>query len=146
MKLYLLLFLVIIVGCIAPTKPVSICKEFPDGSYIEQFFPNLQTTNTIIKLSIYEISKLENIGKKEISKFLDGAEKIIDTSGTYQELANYLLPKIKFIQENLGPEVIIIGDDLIKFQTISTPISLKDRCYLKYQIQEDRTKVLPWIK
>lgn len=137
----------LIVGCAGmktPSAPVTVCQEFPGDSLIEKYFPDLRSANTIIKLSIYEVSKLGKIKKEEIVKFLDEADALADKA-TYDAFAVYVIAKVKYIRENMGPEIAIIGDGLIPFQGVATPISARDRCYIKYQIQQDRDKVLPWI-
>lgn len=136
--------LAMVVGCV--TKPVTVCDEFPAPSYLEQYIPDLKATNTVLKLSVYEVSKLDDISKKDIIKVLDEAEAIINKSGTWSELATYLMAKVKFLQDKYGPEIIILGDDWLPYTYIKTPIPPKDICYLKYHLQEQRNKVLPWIK
>lgn len=140
--------LALLVGCAGiktPAAPVTVCNEFPGDSLIEKYFPDLRTANTIIKLSLYEISKLAKVKKETIVKILDEADALADKA-TYADFAIFAMAKVKFIQENMGPEIAIIGDGLIPFQGVQLPISAKDRCYIKYQIQEDRNKVLPWIR
>lgn len=127
-----------------PTKS-TVCDEFPGPSLIEQYVPDLRAANTLLKLSVYEVSKLKAVQKQDIVKVLDEADAMLASSTTYQGLANYLLSKVKFVQDNFGAEVMIAGDYLVSFQSIATPISAKDICYLKYQIQDTRLRVLPWI-
>ena len=137
----------LVFGCagIKTTALVTVCQEFPGNSLIEKYFPDLRSANTLIKLSLYEVSKLAKVKKETIVKILDETEALADKA-TYADFAVYVGAKVKFIQENMGPEIAIIGDGLIPFQGVQTPISARDRCYIKYQIQEDRNKVLPWIK
>ncbi|CAK0771424.1 exported hypothetical protein [Gammaproteobacteria bacterium] len=54
----LLAIAILISGCagMKTTAPVTVCQEFPGNSLIEKYFPDLRTANTIIKLSIYEVS------------------------------------------------------------------------------------------
>jgi len=142
----LLAIAVLITGCagMKTTAPVTVCNQFPGDSLIEKYIPDLRSANTLIKLSIFEVSKLKEVQKKDIVKFLDEADALADKA-TYNDLAIYIIAKVKFIRDNMGPEVAIIGDDLLAFQNVALPISAKDRCYIKYQITEDRNKVLPWI-
>lgn len=133
-------------GVKSPSAPVTVCDSFPGDSLIEKYIPDLRTANTIIKLSIYEISKLDQVKKKDIVKILDEVENLANSSTTYNQMFVYLMSKIKYIRENMGAEIVIAGDDLIAFQDVATPISQKDICYIKYQVKEDRDKVLPWIK
>jgi len=134
-------------GCagMKTTAPVTVCNEFPGDSLIEKYIPDLRTANTLIKLSILEISRLPKIKKQDIVATLDDASAMADKS-TYNDFFTYLAAKVKFIQQNMGAEVAIIGADLVQFQGVNLPISDKDRCYIKYQIQQDRDQVLPWIK
>jgi hypothetical protein len=146
MKTLILLIccLVLISGCIS--KPSTVCQEFPLPSYIEQYIPDLKTTNSLIKISVYEVSKLDDISKKDIVKVLDEAEAIVNRSGTWNELATYLMSQIKVIQNKYGPEIMILGDDLLPFTFIKTPVPIRDVCYVRYELNELRKKVLPWIK
>ena len=139
--------LMLLAGCagIKTTAPVTVCSEFPGDSLIEKYIPDLRSANTLIKLSILEVSKLPQVKKQDIVKVLDEASALADKS-TYNDFFIYLAAKVKFIQQNMGPEVAIVGSDLVAFQNVSLPISAKDRCYIKYQIQQDRDQVLPWIK
>lgn len=122
-----------------------MCQEFPGESLIEKYIPDLRAANTLIKLSIYQISKLDKVKKSDIVKVLEEADALASRS-TYNDFFIYIASKVKWIQQNMGPEIAIMGDDLISFQGVQLPISAKDRCYIKYQIAEDRNKVLPWIK
>jgi hypothetical protein len=147
-KLFVLLAMVsLIFGCagVKVNPPVAVCQEFPGDSLIEKYMPDLRSANTLIKLSLYEVSKLGKLKKEEIVKILDEADQLADKA-TYNDFFIYVAAKVKFIRENLGPEIAIIGDGLLPFQGVALPISAKDRCYIKYQIAEDRNKVLPWIK
>ena len=137
----------LIAGCagMKTTAPVTVCQEFPGDSLIEKYFPDLRSANTLIKLSLYEVSKLAKVKKETLVKILDEADALADKA-TYNDFAVYLMAKVKFIQQNMGPEIAIIGDGLVQFQGVDLPISAKDRCYIKYQIAEDRNKVLPWIQ
>lgn len=145
--LILICLAALVAGCagMKTTAPVTVCQEFPGDSLIEKYIPDLRTANTLIKLSIYEISKLGKVKKEQIVKVLDEADQLADKA-TYNEFFVFVAAKVKWIRENVGPELVIIGDDLIAFQNVPTPISARDRCYIKYQINEDRLKVLPWIK
>jgi len=58
----------------------------------------------------------------------------------------YLLPKFRLIRENMGAEIVIVGEYFTAFADVQTPIMAKDVCYLKYHIQSQRQKVLPWIR
>lgn len=154
MKKYFAIFLSVIVfafiGCSTigvkpPAAPVTVCNEFAGPSLIEQYIPDLRSANTIIKLSLYEVSKLKAVSKSDIVKVLDEIDAMTVASTTYGQLFSYIMSKIKYVRENMGAEVMIAGDDLIKFQDIPTPLSAKDICYIKYQIADDRNKVLPWI-
>jgi hypothetical protein len=138
---------VLVAGCagMKTTAPVTVCQEFPGDSLIEKYFPDLRSANTLIKLSLYEVSKLAKVKKETLVKILDEADALADKA-TYADFAIYAMSKVKYIQENMGPEIAIIGDGLIPFQGVNLPISAKDRCYIKYQIAEDRNKVIPWIK
>lgn len=139
--------LLVVASCagVKVQAPVTVCQEFPGDSLIEKYIPDLRTANTLIKLSIYEISKLGKVKKEQIVKVLDEADALADKA-TYNEFFVFVAAKVKWIRENIGPELVIIGDDLVAFQNVPTPISARDRCYIKYQINEDRLKVLPWIK
>ena len=145
--LALLAIVILMTGCagMKTTAPVTVCSEFPGDSLIEKYIPDLRSANTLIKLSILEVSKLTQVKKQDIVKVLDEASALADKS-TYNDFFIYLAAKVKFIQQNMGPEVAIIGSDLVAFQGVALPISDKDRCYIKYQIQQDRDQVLPWIK
>jgi len=136
-----------VVGCAgvkSPSAPVTVCDQFAGPSLIEKYIPDLRAANTLIKLSVYEVSKLKAVQKKDIVKVLDEIDAMTATA-TYDQLFVYVSSKVKFIKENMGAEIMIAGDYLVSFQGIATPISPKDICYIKYQINDDRTKVLPWI-
>jgi len=139
--------MLVVVGCagVKTSAPVAVCQEFPGDSLIEKYIPDLRTANTLIKLSIYQISKLDRVKRQDIVKVLDEADALANLA-TYNEFALFVIAKVKWIRENMGPEVAILGDDLLAFQGVALPISTRDRCYIKYQIAEDRAKVLPWIK
>lgn len=143
----LLAMVALLVSCagVKVNPPITVCQEFPGDSLIEKYIPDLRSANTLIKLSLYEVSKLGKVKKEEIVRVLDEADQLADKA-TYNDFFIYVSAKVKFIRENIGPELIIIGDDLIVFQNVNLPISARDRCYIKYQIAEDRNKVLPWIK
>ena len=143
----LLAIAILIAGCagIKTTAPVTVCQEFPGDSLLEKYIPDLRSANTLIKLSLFEISKLGKVKKQEIVRVLDEADELADKS-TYNDFFIFVAAKVEFVRKNIGPELVIIGDDLIAFQGVQTPISARDRCYIKYQIAEDRNKVLPWIK
>lgn len=134
-----------ITGVKAPAAPVTVCDQFPGPSLIEQYIPDLRAANMLLKLSVYEVSRLKAVQKQDIIKVLDEADAMLAASTTYQGLATYLLAKVKFIQQNMGAEIMIAGDYLISFQNTPTAISAKDVCYIKYQIADTRAKVLPWI-
>lgn len=142
--------LLLIGGCAikgvgVPAAPVTVCDQFPGPSMIEQYIPDLRAANTLLKLSVYEVSRLQSVQKKDIVKFLDEAEAMAASTTTYSGFASYVLAKVKFIQQSMGAEVMIAGDYLITFQATATPISARDVCYIKYQIADTRAKVLPWI-
>ena len=132
-------------GVGTPAAPVTVCDQFPGPSMIEQYIPDLRAANTLLKLSVYEVSRLKAVQKKDIVKLLDEAEAMASSTTTYSGFATYVMAKVKFVQENMGAEVMIAGDYLVTFQDTATPISAKDVCYIKYQIADTRSKVLPWI-
>jgi uncharacterized ubiquitin-like protein YukD len=136
----------LMVGCagMKTQAPVTVCQEFPGDSLIEKYVPDLRTASTLIKLSVYEVSKLKQVQKEDIVKVLYEAQALSEKS-TYNDFAIYLMSKVKWIQNNMGPEIAIIGNDLLSFENVTTPISPKDQCYIKYQIADIRNKVLPWI-
>ena len=143
----LLAIMLLIAGCagVRTTAPITVCDQFAGPSLIEKYIPDLRSANTLIKLSIYEISKLKEVQKKDIVKVLDEIDAMTASATTYNQLFVYIAGKVKYIRENMGAEIMIIGDDLLLFKDVLTPISPKDICYIKYQIAEDRAKVLPWI-
>ena len=147
MKSLLILMVVMMsFGCVGKKtqEPVEICQEFPGDSLLEKYVPDLRTASTLIKLSVYEVSKLKQVQKEDIIKVLDETQLLAEKS-TYNDFAVYLMAQIKWIQKNMGPEIAIIGDDLLAFQNVNLPVSPRDQCYIKYQITDIRTKVLPWI-
>jgi hypothetical protein len=147
-KLCVVVIMMFVVGCAgvkAPSAPVTVCDEFAGPSLIEKYIPDLRAANTLLKLSVYEVSKLKAVQKKDIVKVLDEIEAMASSTTTYDQLFVYVTSKIKFVRDNMGAEIMIAGDYLTNFQGIATPISPKDICYIKYQINDDRTKVLPWI-
>lgn len=145
--LALLMIASIAVGCAGiPTRPVAVCQDAAGPSLLEQYIPDLRMADTLFKLVVLEIGRLDKVKQKDIKKVLDEAEALLDQSTTYSGLVMYLLPKFKWIRENAGAEVIIIGDYFTTFSDVSTPITPKDICYLKYHINEQRKKVLLWIQ
>jgi hypothetical protein len=99
----MLMILFFLFGCagVKTQAPVAVCQEFPGDSLIEKYIPDLRTANTLIKLSIYEVSKLSKVKKEDIVKFLDEADALASKT-TYNEMALYLMAKVKWIKENMG--------------------------------------------
>jgi hypothetical protein len=143
----LLAIMLLIAGCagVKTSAPITVCDQFAGPSLIEKYIPDMRSASTLIKLSVYEVSKLKEVQKKDIVKVLDEIDAMAGTATTYNQLFVYISSKVKYIRENMGAEIMIIGDDLLLFQDVATPISPKDFCYIKYQISEIRLKVLPWI-
>lgn len=145
------LFLVVAIGmaCVAascPVKPVSVCQDVPGESYLEKWIPDLKLAGTLFKLGVLEIGRLEEVKQKDIAKVLDEAEAFLNAAPTYDGFYMYLLPKFQWVRDNMGGEVVIIGDYFTDFQGVATPIFPRDICYLKYHINDQRKNVLPWIR
>jgi hypothetical protein len=132
-------------GVKPPAAPVTVCDQFPGPSLIEKYIPDLRSANTLVKLSVYEVSKLDAVKKKDIVKVLDGIDELATVSTTYNQMFLYIMSKVEYIRNNMGAEIMIIGDDLVYFKDVNTPISTKDICYIKYTVNDVRLKVLPWI-
>jgi hypothetical protein len=125
-----------------PQPTPTVCQEFAGPSLLEQYIPDLKFTNTMFKLGLYEISKLDDVKKKDIVEFLDRTESVANNSGTYMQL----ITEFDWLKGKVGPEIIIIGDDLAPLKLDKTPIAARDVCYVKYAVADARAKVLPWIK
>lgn len=128
-----------------PSKPVTVCQDVPGESLIEQRIPDLAAADMLLKISVLEIGRLDKVRQNDVARVLDEAEALLDAGTTYDGLIAFLLPKIKWLKENAGAEVVIIGEYFIAFQGVALPIKPKDKCYLKSAVQSLRAKVLPWI-
>jgi len=140
-------FCLVAATCQKPmTTPMTVCQEVPGPSLLEQYIPNLQMANIMFKLAVLEVGRLDSVRQKDIAKILDEAESLVTQGTTYDGMVVYLLPKFKWIRDNCGPEIIIIGSEFTSMQGIKTPIEARDICYIKAHIADQRKSVLPWIK
>jgi len=130
-----------------PTAPpVAVCSDVGGESLIEKYVPDLRLADTMFKLAVLEVGRLDAVKQEDIARVLDEAEALIDHGATYSGLVMYLLPKFRFIRENMGAEIVIVGEYFTAFADVQVPIYAKDVCYLKHHINSQRQKVLPWIR
>jgi len=139
-------FLAVGATCQKPSKPLAVCQEVPGPSLLEEYIPDLRLADTLFKLSTLQIGKLDKVKQKDILKVLDEADAMLVAGTTYGGLVMYLLPKFKWLQENVGAEIVIVGQYLTDFQDVATPVGARDICYLRTHIDSQRKTVLPWIK
>ena len=146
MLVFIAAFCLVAATCSKPVTPLTVCDTVPGPSLLEKYLPDLRLANTMFKLAILEIGRLDAVRQKDVAKILDEAEALVTQGTTYDGLVLYLLPKFKWIRENAGPEAVIVGEYFTSFQGIKTPIEPKDVCYIKAHIADQRKSVLPWIK
>ena len=147
-KVFLVVLLAMIVSaftCSQQPAP-TVCQNIPGPSLLEQYIPDLKLADTMFKLSVLQVGRLDSIRQKDIAKVLDESDALLSAGTTYDGLVMYLLPKFKWIQEFGGQEIVIVGEYFTSFEGIKTPIEARDICYLKSHIDGQRKKVLPWIK
>lgn len=128
------------------TQAPTVCQDVPGPSLLEKYIPDLKLADTMFKLSVLEVGRLSAVRQKDVAKVLDEAEALLNAGTTYDGLVMYLLPKFKWMQEFGGQEIVIVGEYFTSFEGIKTPIEPRDVCYLKYHIEGQWKKVLPWIK
>lgn len=128
------------------SQPVTVCSDVGGESLLEQYIPDLRLADTLFKLAVLEVGRLDAVRQKDIVKVLDEAEALVDSGTTYSGLVMYLLPRFRYVRENMGAEIVLVGEYFTAFADIATPISPKDICYLKHHIKSQRQKVLPWIR
>jgi hypothetical protein len=147
-SLFLIALLAMAVSAFTCTKQVAppACQDVPGPSLLEQYIPDLKLTDTLFKLSVLEVGRLDKVRQKDVAKILDEAEGLVATGTTYDGLVMYLLPKFKWLREQGGAEIVVIGEYFTSLEGIKTPIEARDVCYIKHHIDGQRKNVLPWIK
>lgn len=146
-SLILILLLAFAVSAFTCSKQTpTVCQDVPGPSLLETYIPDLKLADTMFKLSVLQIGRLDSVRQKDVAKVLDEAEALLNAGTTYDGLVMYLLPKFKWMQEFGGQEIVIVGEYFTSFEGIKTPIEVRDVCYLKSHIDGQRKKVLPWIK
>jgi hypothetical protein len=104
-----------------------------------------QLIGTIFQLANLELIKNDVVAKADISQFLDDVESLLDRDQTtYLDVVNMVVSRVSEIQDQFGPEVIVL---ITAFsQQLSEPIPIDD-CDRQLLLQhiEDQRRVLETV-
>ena len=141
----LCIFFMSFLGCAATQSRSSVCnKPEAQDSVICDTFGNLgmsvEQANLLFKVANVALIQENAYTKESFLKFLDETERLVDTSGSYMNLALYIISAIEAFNYKHGVELIMISDYLYTFNQ-TTPITSYDQYLLKEHIKQQRNTV-----
>ena len=141
-------------ACAFSPQPIEI-PEGCENSIIMNKIGFYKEADFLLTLANVRALKEDAYTKEQVLDFFDDLTELLNTA-TYAELATFVLEKVKWVNENMGVEILILTEYGIDFLGNDLPIDQcdkelllkhinKQRRYTQMVVQSENTNRLPFI-
>lgn len=144
--MFLILSVVLFVGCsTGPNIRPDGCENSLIYNVADQMKMTPQAVGAIFQLANLELLKHDIVARKDVKKFLDSVDYLLNKNQTtYLDVMTVITTQVEQIQDQFGPEIIILFTAFAEQLSKPIPLDSCDRMLLQKHMLDQR-KVLELV-